>query len=120
MSYKGIKGKIYSLSTPELVKGSDIEIKTQVVHKGGDEEPYVFSNFVGTTGYFPKDDDTALVIVGELVSSFQGIAKFSIPASGSVDLKASEEISWEQHLEDDRGLTILQFTESLIVKDSLF
>lgn len=119
MSYKGIKANIYALSTPDLVKGSDIFLKTQIVHKGTDE-PYVISNFVGSTAYFPKEDDTALVVVGELVSSFQGVCRFDIPASGSIDLKAGDEISWEQHLEDDRGLTILQLTESIVVKDGLF
>lgn len=119
MSFKGIKGNIYYLSTPELVKGSDMVIKTQLVKKGTNE-PYVINDFGGVTGYFPNEDGTAQTIVGSLVSAFQGVCSFSIPASGSVDLEAGDEISFEQHLQDEKGLTIFQFNESLIIKDGLF
>lgn len=119
MSFKGIKGNIYYLSTPDLVKGSDMVIKTQLVNKSTGE-PYVINGFEGVTGFFPKDDGTAMSIVGSVASAFQGVCSFSIPASGSIDLEAGDEVSFEQHLEDEKGLTIFQFNEALIIKDGLF
>lgn len=116
----GIIGKFASISQPAIVKGSDAFLVAQVVYDGDRNTPYAISNFTGATGFFKQDDGGVLQIPGSLVSSDTGKIRFDVAASGTDTLKAGEEQSFEFAMEDDRGLTFIQYDGKLKINDRLF
>lgn len=116
----GIIGKIADISQPSIVKGSDAFLVAQLIYKGTSDVAKV-SNFLGATGFFPQQDSAEpLVVDGTLESADLGQIRFSIPASGTQLLKASDELSWEFSVEDDNGLRFIQYEGTLQISDRIF
>ena len=128
---QGLIGIVYNVSTPSLVRGSDAFVVTQVQYASDDGTPglsptrgtpYAFQSLQGSTAYFQSDPSLGgapVVSVGSLLSNDLGTMMFAIPASASVGLAVGDSVSFEQHVQDARGLTILVF-DNLPVVDQLF
>lgn len=116
---KGVIGKIFEISQPAIVKGSDGFIGVKLFNKDSCE-PVTVNGFVGATGYLANEDDTIWDIPGELLSEDRAEIKFALPASGTVNLKASDEASFEVAIQDASGIKIVQFDGKLQIKDRLF
>lgn len=116
----GLIGKIVDRATPQIVRGSDAFLVTEISYKG-DTAPYQFANLAGATAFFPSDGDGVPVAsVGAVVHANRGTIRFDLSDVDTDGLKVGESLSFEQHFEDDRGLTIIVFADKLDVVDSLF
>lgn len=122
---KGIVGRLSELSAPRIVKGSVGFVVTEVAYapsNGTCGRPYTFEGFVGATAQFPSaaDPATPVNVVGGLESADRGLVRFDLPPSGTALLLAGDPVSFQQIFEDDSGVTILRFDDSLTVVESLF
>lgn len=117
---RGIKGKVYNISQPSIVKGSDGFVVSQVVYEGDEGAPYKIEGFVGATGFLANEDGTTLSVEASLESEDLGLVLVPLSSAQTALLKASEEASLEILLEDSSGVKIIQFDGSISVKNRLF
>jgi hypothetical protein len=109
----GLVGKIVSLSTPQLVVGSDAFVVSQVRYHGSGE-PYAFSGLTGATAYFPGATG-AVTSVGSVEAADQGLVRFSIPKAVSAGLLPGDDQAWYQTFVDARGTTTVLYDSLDIV-----
>lgn len=114
---QGLVAVVYDISTPNLVRGADCFVTTQVQYADaaapspmlspGGGDPYAFQSFVGSTAYFPGSDGTPVAASGALESVDLGTVRFAVAADVSSGLQVGDSLQFEQVLVDARGKTIL-------------
>lgn len=114
----GLIAKVVNISTPELVRGADCFVTTQVRFKDGDA--YNFQSLEGATGYFPSATGVSAVTVVGNAEEAAGTVKFAMDSATSNQLAAGEALDFQVNFRDARGLTIIVLEESLTVRDPEF
>lgn len=116
---QGIEAKISDRSAPKIVQGSDGFLLMQLVYRGT-SDPAAINSFVGATGFFPKEDGSALAVSGALVSADRGTVRFDLDSTETADLNEGEENNFEMSVEDASGLHFYQLEAKLSVSARYF
>lgn len=107
-----------SSKTISIVQGQNVTFTVQLIDKETCD-PFSLAGFTGATGYFPKEDDTALAVTGSLVSSDLGKISFALQPADTDLIKAGDELDFE--IEADTGDKIIaQILGKLSVTERLF
>lgn len=127
MSSNGLVATVIDLSTPNLVRGADLYITTQVSYTGDDPTEsdgpaYAFQGLTACCAVFANDPAVVgapIAVTGTVLAASYGLAKFAIPAASSPGLLIGDSLQFEQIFADARGNTILIVPSPPIV-DKIF
>jgi hypothetical protein len=113
----GLIAKVTSKLTKQIVKGSSVDLSITVSGSGC---PVKLNDFVGATGYFVKEDETALIVVGSLISEDLGQIGFSMTPSQSSELQLNDYASFQVDTQWGGKEISFIIEEALQIKDPIF
>lgn len=117
---RGVIGRIVSRSQPQIVRGSDAFIITQLHYEDQSCSPYKFEGFQGASAVFKDTANVAYTVAGALDSADLGQVRFDIPATGTTAIKAGDPVIFQQVFLDDNGFLIIPFVDKISFVNPLF